>query len=86
MITRIRYNEKYPVRKVVWEMNNNGVVTTIDSATKGIYGSSNDNSSLFIPTVTTSEAGNFTCFVTNDIGTASSKTIVVEVIGGIFFD
>ncbi|CAC5364616.1 unnamed protein product [Mytilus coruscus] len=62
-------------------MNTNGVITTIDSATRGIYGSSIDNSSLFIKTITTSEAGNFTCFVTNDMGTARSKTIVVEVIG-----
>ncbi|XP_052080992.1 immunoglobulin superfamily member 10-like [Mytilus californianus] len=81
LITSMRSNEKYPVRKVFWQLNNKGVVMTIDSETKGVYGNSIDNSSLTIHKVTTSEAGNFTCFVAHDMGIARSISIVLDVIG-----
>ncbi|CAC5425483.1 unnamed protein product [Mytilus coruscus] len=81
LITSIRSNEKYPARKVFWQLNNNGIVMTIDSETKGVYGNSIDNSSLTIQKVTSSEAGNFTCFVAHDMGIARGISIVLEVIG-----
>ncbi|CAC5364614.1 HMCN [Mytilus coruscus] len=79
----IQSNKENPVREVFWKLNNNGVITTIDSETKRISGNSIENPSLTIQTVTTSEAGNFTCFGTHDRGTAISKTIVVQVIGDV---
>ncbi|CAG2221471.1 HMCN [Mytilus edulis] len=48
LVTSIRSNEKYPARKVFWQLYNNGVVMTINSETKGVYGNSIDNSSLTI--------------------------------------
>lgn len=55
---------------------------TIDSETKGVNGNNIANSSLTIQKVTTSEAGNFTCFVAHDMGISRSKSIVLEVVGG----
>ncbi|VDH95558.1 Hypothetical predicted protein [Mytilus galloprovincialis] len=81
LTTSIRSNEINPARKVFWQLYNKGVVMTIDSETKGVNGNNIANSSLTIQKVTTSEAGNFTCFVAHDMGIARSKSIVLEVVG-----
>ncbi|CAC5388894.1 unnamed protein product [Mytilus coruscus] len=77
----IQPNMKYPVRKVYWQLINNGVVITIESDTKGISGNSINNPSLTINHVTSSEAGQYTFFATNDMGTTRSNSIDVGVIG-----
>ncbi|XP_063406022.1 hemicentin-1-like [Mytilus trossulus] len=79
----VQENQKYPVQHVHWENVNNGVLTTIESGYKGIAGSTTTTPSLTLETVTTSESGMYSCFATNDIGTAKSKPIYVTVSGGL---
>lgn len=76
-------NSEFPIKNVYWQYVNNGVTTTIKDGTKGIIGSTTEVPSLTIKTATTSETGLYTCYATNDIGTAKSYSINVTVTGGI---
>lgn len=82
----VQENEEYPVRRIYWQYINNGVITLIESGNKGIAGSTIITPSLTIEMVTTSESGLYTCFATNDAGTAKSKPIQVIVNGGVYLN
>lgn len=78
----VKTNGKFPVKNINWHFNNTGVITTINSSTQGIAGSSLKNPSLSILFATTSESGVYTCLATNTIATGTSSPIIMSVIGG----
>ena len=71
---------------VYWQkQSSGGILTRIDNGASGTQGSTVSNPSLTINFVTTSDAGTYTCFATNIVGTGQSSTSTLTVTGGKFW-
>ena len=72
-----------PVTSVFWQRNIGGSVTTITSNTNtGKYsGSTSSIPSLTIFNAVSSDAGFYTCFASNSVGTGQSSTTQLSVVG-----
>ena len=82
-----RYNASPPVSIVRWKIN--GTVIAINASVDSIYASriaiphyNESQIQLNISTTTSQDAGNYTCNVTNDLGSSSDTTVIV--IEGVF--
>ena len=72
-----------PVTSVQWERNVDGTITTITSTTdtNKYSGSTTDTPSLTIASAAQSDAGTYTCFASNSVGTGQSTTTTLSVTG-----
>ena len=82
-----RYNASPPVSIVRWKIN--GTVIAINASVNSSYASriaiphyNESQIQLTISTTTSQDAGNYTCNVTNDLGSSSDTTVIV--IEGVF--
>lgn len=67
---------------IYWRKNVTGLVTTINSHAVGTDGITVDNPSLTILFPTHSDSGSYNCFASNVLGTSSSATTFLNIIGG----
>lgn len=72
-------------KHVYWEHRTKGLTRKLKNDTVGVSGVSLENPSLTISFVTTSDTGSYTCFAENIIGTGFSRTVQLEVKGGMLF-
>lgn len=72
-----------PVTSVYWQSNIGGITTTITSSTNTAKysGSTVANPSLTISSASSSDAGSYTCFATNSVGTGQSGATALSVTG-----
>ncbi|XP_071150591.1 hemicentin-1-like [Mytilus edulis] len=68
---------------VYWQKQANGTVINITSSSPGFYGSTISLPSLTIFRVSTDDAGQYTCFAVNLVGTGKSQPTTLKVIGGV---
>ncbi|VDI52918.1 Hypothetical predicted protein [Mytilus galloprovincialis] len=71
------------VTSVFWQRSSNNHILRIDRGDSGYQGSAPKSPSLTINIATTSDAGEYTCHATNDIGTNISNTGIVTITGGL---
>ncbi|XP_052061300.1 hemicentin-1-like isoform X5 [Mytilus californianus] len=69
--------------QVYWQRNSNNQILRIDNGDQGYQGSTTSTPSLTINFATTSDAGVYTCFATNAVGTGSSNLGTVTITGGL---
>ena len=69
-----------PVTSVQWQRNVGGTITTINSNTNTnkYSGSTTTTPSLTIFSVQQSDAGTYTCFASNSVGTGQSTTTTLS--------
>jgi len=72
-----------PITSVQWQRNVGGTITTINSNTNTnkYSGSTTTTPSLTIFSAASSDAGTYTCFATNSVGTGQSTTTTLSVSG-----
>ena len=72
-----------PITSVQWQRNVGGTITTINSNTNTnkYSGSTTTTPSLTIFSAAQSDAGTYTCFATNSVGTGQSTTTTLSVSG-----
>lgn len=70
------------IKRVIWEVRQNGFVRTITSKTSGTRGVTKDTPSLTIKFVTLSDDGLYTCCATSIIGIGKSRTVRLSVDAG----
>ncbi|CAG2228115.1 HMCN [Mytilus edulis] len=69
--------------QVYWQRSSNNQILRIDNGDQGYQGSTTSTPSLTINFVTTANAGVYTCFATNVVGTGISNLGTVTVTGGL---
>lgn len=67
---------------VYWQKLSNGTVTNISSSSPGFTCATDTFPSLNITQVSTDDAGQYTCFAVNIVGTGSSQQTTLTVLGG----
>ncbi|XP_071150587.1 basement membrane-specific heparan sulfate proteoglycan core protein-like [Mytilus edulis] len=67
---------------VYWQKLSNDIVTNITSSSPGFEGATVTSPSLNITHVSTDDAGQYTCFAANIVGTGKSKPTTLTVLGG----
>jgi hypothetical protein len=72
-----------PITSVQWQRNVGGTITTINSNTNTnkYSGSTTTTPSLTIFSAAQSDAGTYTCFASNSVGTGQSTTTTLSVSG-----
>ena len=72
-----------PITNVYWQRNVGSSITTINSNTNTnkYSGSSTTTPSLTIFSAASSDAGTYTCFASNSVGTGQSSTTQLSVTG-----
>ena len=75
------------VNNVQWQRNVNGAISTITSTsnTNKYSGSTTNNPSLTIFNADSNDAGVYTCFATNSVGTGQSTTTTLTVTGSMYY-
>ena len=70
-----------PITSVQWQRNVGGTITTINSNTNTnkYSGSTSSTPSLTIFSTTQSDAGTYTCFASNNVGTGQSSTTQLSI-------
>ncbi|CAG2194008.1 unnamed protein product [Mytilus edulis] len=68
--------------QVYWQRSSNNQILRIDNGDQGYQGSTTSTPSLTINFVTTDNAGVYTCFATNAVGTGTSNQGTVILTGG----
>ncbi|XP_076112265.1 hemicentin-1-like isoform X5 [Mytilus galloprovincialis] len=69
--------------QVYWQRSSNNQILRIDNGDQGYQGSTTSTPSLTINFATTANAGVYTCFATNAVGTGSSNLGTVTITGGL---
>ena len=68
-----------PINNVQWQRNIEGSITTITSNTNKYSGSTTTTPFLTIFNASSSDAGTYTCFASNSVGTGQSTTTTLSV-------
>ena len=68
-----------PINNVQWQRNIEGSITTITSNTNKYSGSTTTTPFLTIFSASSSDAGTYTCFASNSVGTGQSTTTTLSV-------
>jgi hypothetical protein len=68
-----------PINNVQWQRNIGGSITTITSDTTKYSGSTTTTPFLTIFSASSSDAGTYTCFASNSVGTGQSTTTTLSV-------
>ncbi|CAG2196171.1 HMCN [Mytilus edulis] len=69
--------------QVYWQRSSNNQILRIDNGDQGYQGSTTSTPSLIINFVNTANAGVYTCFASNAVGTGTSNLGTVKVTGGV---
>ncbi|CAC5391231.1 unnamed protein product [Mytilus coruscus] len=67
---------------VYWQKLSNGTISNITSSSAGFDGATVTSPSLNISHISTDDAGQYTCFAVNIVGTGSSQITTLTVLGG----
>lgn len=70
-------------RYIYWQHISKSKVINITSETPGMYGATMTEPSLTLLEITTSDAGQYTCFAVNIVGTGQSESTTLIVLRGI---